>query len=122
MCAYPVSKTRCEVEGVRTGKGWNRENSPSARWPALDCGCVGAGSAGSSNGGSLPREAQLERHHFGAGGRGGRGSQLRLFPSNPKERARSRSREASRSRSVFAESPPNDSVGFFFGATPPENR
>ncbi|GAQ84247.1 hypothetical protein KFL_001810260 [Klebsormidium nitens] len=82
---------------------------------------VTVGSAGSSNGGSLPRDTHLERPHFAPGGRGGRGSQLRLFPANPKERSRSRSREAGRSRSVFAESPPNDSVGFFFGATPPEN-
>lgn len=39
------------------------------------------------------------------------GFQQRLFPSNPRERSR-----------LTAESPPSDSVGFFFGTTPDNHR
>jgi len=41
------------------------------------------------------------------------GFQQRLFPSNPREGHRSR---------LTAESPPSDSVGFFFGTTPDNQR
>lgn len=41
------------------------------------------------------------------------GFQQRLFPSNPREGLRSR---------LTAESPPSDSVGFFFGTTPDNQR
>lgn len=40
--------------------------------------------------------------------------QQRLFPSNP--------RDVGHRTRVTAESPPSDSVGFFFGLTPPDNQ
>lgn len=61
------------------------------------------GSSAGSDGPLRPPRGQLRTSRGGF--------QQRLFPSNPRERSR-----------LTAESPPSDSVGFFFGTTPDNQR
>jgi hypothetical protein len=65
------------------------------------------GSTGTDGQGALrPRRSQQKFFHFP--------QHQRLFPSE--------SRDASQRTRLSAESPPGDSVGFFYGLTPPDNQ
>ncbi|KAL3696037.1 hypothetical protein R1sor_010113 [Riccia sorocarpa] len=105
-----VSRKRATSDGTASS---GTETTPT---PRSHVGSHGSSAGSGSEGPSMVRPP---RGHFRSGSGGPFFPNQRLFPSAPRDVSQ---RGRQHHLSITAESPPSDSVGFFFGATPPDNQ
>lgn len=108
-----VARKRTPSDG--TASSGTETTTPTARSAVGSYGSS-AGSAGSGSEG--PGMVRPPRGQYRSGPSGPYFPNQRLFASAPRDVGH---RGRQHHFSITAESPPSDSVGFFFGATPPDN-